>query len=158
MFAFVPHANGKHTRSRAPAQHCTHASQMVSTPAQVHPLSTVSLPGNSRHTSSRAPSQHCIHPAQHCINASQMVSTPGQRWEVPTSSSYCVQLLTILYQYTVIYIYIYIRACVWYRKQFLVCLPVQVATGSRGNLFQDVRKGGSFRGCCLKNEVAHSLD
>ena len=35
---------GKHTRSSAPAQHCTHPCQMVSTPAQVRPLSTVSMP------------------------------------------------------------------------------------------------------------------
>ena len=70
IFAFVSQANGKHTRSRAPAPHCIHASQMVSTPAQVHPLSTVSMPGNGKHASSRAPCQHCIH-------ASQMVSTPA---------------------------------------------------------------------------------
>ena len=38
-------ANGKNTRSSAPAQHCIHARHMVRTPVQVHPLSTASMPG-----------------------------------------------------------------------------------------------------------------
>ena len=81
--------NGKHTRSSAPAQHCTHACQMVSTPVQVHPLSTVSMAAkweahplkrtrsalypclpNGKHTRSSAPAQHCIH-------GCQMGSTPA---------------------------------------------------------------------------------
>ena len=100
--------NGKHARSSAPAQrcissapaqHCIHACQMVSTPVQVHPLSTVSMPAkwkahplkrtrsalypclpNGQHARSSAPAPRCISsaPAQHCIHACQMVSTPVQ--------------------------------------------------------------------------------
>ena len=36
-------ANGKNTRSHAPAQHCTPASQMVRTPVHAHPLSTAHI-------------------------------------------------------------------------------------------------------------------
>ena len=94
--------NGKHTSSRVPTQHRIHASQMASTPAQVHPLSTVSMPGNGN-----------TPPSQHCIHASQMVSTPGQRWEVPTCSWYCVQLLTIRYRDIYIYIYYCTLCCMF---------------------------------------------
>ena len=61
---FPCQAHGKHTRSRAPAQHCTHSRHMVSTPAQEHPL---------RHMES-APAP----PVQRCIHARHMVSTPAQ--------------------------------------------------------------------------------
>ena len=94
-------------QKRAP-QDCIHASQMVRTPAQVHPLSTASthaewqaggvgggVGGDGKHTRSSAFAQHCIHachlistpaqvhslstaPAQHCIHACQLVSTPAQ--------------------------------------------------------------------------------
>ena len=56
---------GKNTRSRAPAQHCARASQMVRTPAHLHPLSAA-----HKSNRSRAPAQHCRH-------ASQMVRTPA---------------------------------------------------------------------------------
>ena len=82
----------KNTRARAPTQHCTHASQMVRTPAHLHPLSAAHHT-NGKNTRSRAPAQHCTHatrsalhtcmpnnkntrsraPAQHCAHASQMV-------------------------------------------------------------------------------------
>ena len=39
--------NGKHTRSSAPAQHCIHACQMVSTPVQVHAFQMVSTPAQA---------------------------------------------------------------------------------------------------------------
>ena len=51
--------DGKNTRSRAPAQHCTHASQMARTPA-------------------RAPAQYCAH-------ASQMVRTPAHAHPLSTA-------------------------------------------------------------------------
>ena len=94
-------AHGKNTRSSAPAQHCIHARHMVRTPAQVHPLSTVSMPGTrSEHPLKRTRS--ALHPcqaharsalypcqahgkntrssapAQHCIHARHMVRTPAQ--------------------------------------------------------------------------------
>ena len=68
LYARLP--KGQHTRSLAPAQHCTHTCQMVRKPAQVHLLSTVRLP-NGKHTCSSAPAQQCMH-------ACQMVSTTAQ--------------------------------------------------------------------------------
>ena len=75
--------NGKNTRSSASAQHCTHASQLVRTPAQAHPLSTAHMPGkcyklplkcvrsalhtclaNGKNTRSSAAAQHCTHASQ----------------------------------------------------------------------------------------------
>ena len=107
--------NGKHARSSAPAQrcissapaqHCIHACQMVSTPVQVHLLSTVSMPAkwkahpfkctrsalypclpNGKHTRSSAPAHPCLPNGKHTrssahaqlsIHACQMVSTPAQ--------------------------------------------------------------------------------
>ena len=74
-------AHGQNTRSSAPAQHCVHARHMVRAPAQVHPLSTVSMPGaplkcrsalyprqaHGKNTRSSAPTQH-----------RHMVRTPAQ--------------------------------------------------------------------------------
>ena len=61
--------NRKNTRPRAPAQHCTHARQMVRTPAHAHPLRLQTCQANGKNTRSRAPSQHCTH-------VCQMVRTP----------------------------------------------------------------------------------
>ena len=74
---------GKHTRSSAPAQHCIHARERGSAPAQAHPLSTASTHAagggwqahplkctrsalhprtrKRKRTCSSAPAQHCIH-------------------------------------------------------------------------------------------------
>ena len=89
---FMVHAPAQHCthasqmvstlRSRAPAQHCIHACQMVRTPAHA-----VSMPGKS--TCSRAPAQHCPcspdgkntssrAPAQHCIHARFSSGTGGR--------------------------------------------------------------------------------
>ena len=95
--------NGRNICSSAPAQHCIRASEIVGTPVQVHPDSTVSWQPNGKNTRASAPGQHCIHasqisiapaalhpcqpdgkntrssaPAQHCIQASQIVETRVQ--------------------------------------------------------------------------------
>ena len=42
LYARLP--NGRRTRPSAPAQHCTHACHIISTPAQAHQLSTARTP------------------------------------------------------------------------------------------------------------------
>ena len=79
---------GERTRSSAPAQNCIQAHQLVSAPAQVHPLRTVSKPTNGKRTCSSAPAQdtspptgkptRSSAPAKNCIQAHQLVSTPAQ--------------------------------------------------------------------------------
>ena len=54
-----------------PAQRCMHACQMVSAPAQVHPLSTVCTPAKLYANPLKRPAQHCTH-------ACQMVSALAQ--------------------------------------------------------------------------------
>ena len=90
----------KHTRSSARAQQCTHACHLISTPAQVRPLSSVSTPA-TKHicsavyarassvstpaTRSSAPAQQTLPPnkhtrssapAQQCIDTCRLISTP----------------------------------------------------------------------------------
>ena len=88
LYLSPPHR--KHTRSSSPSQNCIQARQLASTPAQVHPLRTVSKPTNcqphpfkctrselyaspptGKQTRSSAP-------AQNCIQFQQLVSTPVQ--------------------------------------------------------------------------------
>ena len=64
---------GKHTRSIAPAQNCIQAHQLVSTPAQVHPLRTVSKP---THTRSSAPAQNRIQAGKHTRSRSELHPSP----------------------------------------------------------------------------------
>ena len=100
---------GKHTRSKAPNQHCIYVWQLVSAPAQDRPLSPVSMCGNwsAYPLKSTHSARHCVHvwqlvsapaqecplalfaatgkharssaPAQHCIHAWQLVSAPTMR-------------------------------------------------------------------------------
>ena len=103
--------DGKHTRSSAPAQHCIHTRErathaveggvgggMVSTPAQVHPLSTASTHAKAeahfprtrkrKRTCSSAPAQHCIHACGGGGGGGEMVSTPAQAHPLGAASTH----------------------------------------------------------------------
>ena len=78
-------AQGKNTRSRAPAQHCTHACQMVRTPTHMRPPSHAPLRTCLAHpltrTRPRAPAQHCTHGSVFLVVASMpdMLALPTHR-------------------------------------------------------------------------------
>ena len=79
--------DGEHTCSSAPAQHCIHARDIGSAPAEAH------LPGgDGKHTRSSAPAQHCIHAREICsalhprMRVGGMASTPAQVHPLSTVS------------------------------------------------------------------------
>ena len=80
-------ANGKNTRTSAPAQHCIHARQMVRTPARAPRSALCPCQANGKNARPRSALYPCQANgtntrlsalAQHCIHARQMVRTPAR--------------------------------------------------------------------------------